>query len=75
MVTLVTPPLWRFTMKLLKLALLLFVVISLNGCVLTKLVSVPMRVVGAVVSIIPVAGNSAHDAIDTGADAVDSVPI
>lgn len=47
----------------------------LSGCFLTKIVSVPMRAVGAVVSIIPVAGNQAHDAIDAAADAVDDVPI
>jgi hypothetical protein len=42
---------------------------------LTKIATVPMRVVGAVVSIVPVAGNSAHDAIDGAAEAVDDVPI
>lgn len=47
----------------------------LSGCFLTKIVSVPMRAVGAVVSIIPAAGNQAHDAIDAAADAVDDVPI
>ncbi len=58
----------RLTMSIL-LALLL------QGCVLTKLVSVPMRVTGAVISIIPVAGNTAHDGIDTAADAVDDLPL
>jgi hypothetical protein len=43
--------------------------------VLTKLVSVPMRLVGAIVSIVPVAGNLANDAIGTAANAVDDVPI
>jgi len=47
----------------------------LQGCFLTKVVSVPMRVGGAVVSIVPVVGNSAHDAIDTAADFVDDAPI
>jgi len=46
----------------------------LQGCFLTKVVSVPMRVGGAVVSIVPVVGNSAHDAIDTAADFVDDAP-
>ena len=49
--------------------------LMLQGCVLTKLVSVPMRVTGAVVSIIPVAGNTIHDGIDSAADVVDDVPI
>lgn len=43
--------------------------------VLTKLVSVPMRLVGAIVSIVPVAGNVANDAIGKAANAVDDVPI
>ena len=47
----------------------------LQGCVLTKLVSVPMRVTGAVISIIPVVGNTAHDGIDEAADIVDDVPL
>jgi uncharacterized protein DUF6726 len=43
--------------------------------VLTKLVSVPMRLGGAIVSIVPVAGNLANDAIDRAANLVDDVPI
>lgn len=48
---------------------------SLSGCFLTKIVTVPMRVVGAVVSIIPVAGNTGNAAIQTAADTVDKVPL
>jgi len=54
---------------------LLLATVLLTGCVLTKIVTVPMRLVGAVVSIIPVAGNVAHDAIDEAADVVDKLPI
>ena len=46
----------------------------LSGCYATKLVSVPMRVVGAAASIVPVVGNQTHDAIDAAADAVDDLP-
>jgi hypothetical protein len=46
-----------------------------NGCVLTKILTVPMRVGGAVISIIPVAGNTVHDAIDEAAEIVDDIPI
>ncbi len=46
-----------------------------QGCVLSKLVAVPMRVGGAVISIVPVVGNQAHDAIDTMADTVDESPL
>ncbi|TLM68899.1 MAG: hypothetical protein FDZ69_01455 [Deltaproteobacteria bacterium] len=58
-----------------RLTVLLLLAVLLQGCVLTKLVSVPMRVGGAVISIIPVIGNPAHDAIDTAAEVVDDVPI
>lgn len=61
----------------------------LSGCLLTKLVTVPMRVVGstaslvgAVVSIVPVVGNTADSTIekvdtviDTTADTVDELPL
>lgn len=43
--------------------------------VLTKLVSVPMRLAGAIVSIVPVAGNMVNDAIGEAANAVDEIPI
>lgn len=49
--------------------------VLLSGCLLTKLVTVPMRVVGAVVSIIPVAGDVAHEAIDEAAEGLDKLPI
>jgi len=54
--------------------IIILLMMLLQGCVLTKVVSVPLRVAGAVVSIIPVAGNTAHDAIDTAADTVDDLP-
>jgi len=47
----------------------------LTGCLLTKLVTVPMRLVGAVVSIIPVAGDVAHEAIDEAAEELDKLPV
>ena len=62
---------------------------SLSGCFLTKLVTMPMRVggallslTGAVVSVVPVVGDSVDEAleaadagIDTAADSVDKVPL
>lgn len=62
-------------MKLVKILQLVIVVSVLQGCVFTKIVSVPMRLGGAVVSIVPVVGNTAHDAIDGAAEVVDEVPI
>ena len=53
---------------------LLLLLLGLSGCLLTKVVTVPMRVGGAVTSIVPVVGNPAHEAIDKAADAVDALP-
>lgn len=61
-------------MKITRLLMWTLVLVSLSGCLLTKIVTVPMRVVGAVVSIIPVAGDAAHGAIDKSADVVDKLP-
>ncbi len=61
----------------------------LSGCFLTKLATTPMRLVGAagsmvgaVLSIIPVAGNAADEAlekvdgaIDGTADSIDKIPL
>ena len=62
-------------MKIVRLLVILTMLTMLTGCFLTKIVSVPTRVVGAVISIIPVVGNTAHDAIDEAADIIDEVPI
>lgn len=48
---------------------------SLSGCFLTKIVTVPMRVVGAAVSIIPVAGNTANNVVQSAANTVDDIPL
>jgi hypothetical protein len=61
-------------MRLIRALCLLTVTILLSGCLLTKLVTVPMRVVGAVTSIVPVAGDAAHGVIDEAAEAVDKLP-
>lgn len=62
-------------MKSTHLIVLAALLTLLNGCVLTKIVSVPMRLGGAVISIVPVAGNSAHDAIDEAAETIDAIPL
>ena len=54
---------------------LILICASSTGCVLTKIATVPMRVAAAVVSIVPVLGNTGHDAIDEAADLVDEIPI
>ncbi len=48
---------------------------QLSGCFATKIVTVPMRVGGAIVSVVPVVGNVADDAIDVAADTVDLIPL
>jgi len=72
-----------------RLAVLALITSMLSGCFLTKLVSTPMRLVGATasvagaaISIIPVVGNEADaalervdTAIDTVADRIDDIPI
>lgn len=63
-------------MKTIKITVLLSLIgCSLSGCFLTKIITVPMRVVGAVVSIVPVVGNTADESIDFAADAIDKLPI
>ncbi|MBU0682219.1 MAG: hypothetical protein KKD73_12455 [Proteobacteria bacterium] len=62
-------------MKLQTVLVLIVLSLLLNGCLFTKILTVPMRLGAAVISIIPVAGNTAHDAIDEAADIVDEVPI
>ena len=62
-------------MKLFYVLFTALLLLCCNGCFLTKLVSVPMRVGGAVISIVPVVGNTAHDAVDSAADVVDEIPL
>ena len=58
-----------------RIFLFLFLYHILNGCVLTKIVTVPMRVGGAVVSVVPLVGDTMHDTIDKAAEKVDDLPL
>lgn len=60
---------------MLKTVLIFTLSLLLSGCFLTKVVTVPMRITGAVISIIPVVGNSIDESIDTAADSVDLLPL
>lgn len=62
-------------MSIKNIVLLLAIAGVMQGCVLTKIATVPMRLGGAVVSIVPGVGNTAHDAIDKAAETVDDIPI
>ena len=56
-------------------SLIILITLFSYGCVLTKAISVPLRVGGAVISVIPVVGEDMDDAIDKAADTIDDIPI
>ena len=58
--------------KFIALALIAF---YLSGCVLTKVVTVPMRVTGSVISVIPVVGDGIDEFLGQSADVIDAIPI
>ena len=58
-----------------RLISLTVLIVFLNGCVFTKVVTVPLRVTGAVVSVIPVVGDGVNNVLDTSADVIDAIPI
>lgn len=58
-----------------RLISLTVLIVFLSGCVFTKVVTVPMRVTGAVVSVIPVFGDGVNNVLDTSADVIDAIPI
>ena len=55
--------------------ILLICMLTAYGCVITKVVSVPLRVTGGVISVVPYAGDKMHDAIDEAADTIDDIPL
>ena len=62
-------------MRFFNLLVIVSMLFLLSGCFFTKIVTVPMRIGGAVISIIPVVGNTAHDAVDQAAEVVDEIPL
>jgi hypothetical protein len=50
---------------------LLALLMGICGCAVTKVATVPLRVSGAVISVVPVVGNTADTVIDTTADIID----
>jgi hypothetical protein len=62
-------------MRIIRLLLLFVLLLHLSGCLLTKVATVPMRVTGAIISVVPVVGNSADDMIDGAADSIDELPL
>ncbi len=47
----------------------------LTGCLATKVVTIPMRVVGEVVGFVPVVGGVVEGVVDTTAGVVDLAPL
>ena len=62
-------------MKINKIITIMVISIMMSGCLLTKVVTVPMRVVGGVISVVPVVGGVVDDAIDITADVIDTIPL
>ena len=58
-----------------RLISLTLLIVFLSGCVFTKVVTVPMRVTGAVISVIPVVGDGVDNILGTSADIIDAIPI
>ena len=58
-----------------KLLVLALISLYLSGCILTKVVTVPMRVTGSVISVIPVIGDPIDDILGYSADVIDNIPI
>ena len=57
-----------------KLVIIVIVALYISGCVFTKLVTVPLRVSGALASAVPVVGNKIDEVIDQSADTIDALP-
>lgn len=58
-----------------RLIALSLLILFLSSCVFTKVVTVPMRVTGAVVSVIPIVGDGVNSALGASADVIDAIPI
>lgn len=51
------------------------VILTLQGCLFTKVVTVPLRVGGAILSVVPVIGEVVDETLDTAADTIDLIPL
>ena len=58
-----------------KLFIIVIVALFVSGCILTKVVTVPMRVTAAVISVVPAIANGVEGVILTSADAIDTIPL
>ena len=51
------------------------ITLCLSSCVFTKVVTVPIRVTGAVISVIPIVGDGVNSILGASADVIDAIPI
>ena len=58
-----------------KLIALSLSILLLSSCVFTKVVTVPIRVTGAVVSVIPIVGEGVNGVLGVSADVIDAISI
>ena len=58
-----------------RLIVLSLLVVFLSSCVFTKVVTIPMRVTGTVISVIPIVGDGVNSVLGTSADLIDAIPI
>ena len=58
-------------MRLSWLFLSVITVFLLSGCFVTKVVTVPLRVSGAIISVVPICGGPIDGVIDGAADLID----
>jgi hypothetical protein len=61
-------------MRIIKFFFTLILLLLLTGCLVTKVVTIPMRAVGEVVGLVPVVGGVVEGAVDTTAFAADLAP-
>ena len=57
-----------------KLVIIVIVALYISGCVFTKVITVPLRVSGSLVSGIPFVGNQIDEVIGQSADLIDDLP-
>ena len=58
-----------------RLIALSLLILFQSSCVFTKVVTVPMRVTGAVISVIPVVGDGINSALGVSANVIDAISI
>ena len=57
-----------------KLVIIVIVALYISGCVFTKVVTVPLRVSGSLISVVPIVGNQIDEVIGQSADLIDELP-